>query len=171
MIRITVGFLLASFFPSMAHTQGLELGPRVSIGGGSALTVQGAVRASLLWQRWGIHGELGARATSTGCSQSLSGGCTLPASPAWELTTGVTGLFPGSPMYVSLGAGVTHWDRGTHPVFAGEVGGRLSIARALRVVLGVRGLTIPGVERSNVRRVNVRFLEALAGFTVLLGSP
>ena len=171
MIRITVGLLLAIWFPAMVHAQGLELGPRVSIGGGSALTVQAAVRASLLWQGWGIHSEVGARGTSTGCDHSPSGQCTLPWPPAWEVTTGVTGPFPGSPMYFSLGAGVTRWDGGTNALFTGELGLRLSIARALSVVFGVRGLAIPGVERSNVRRVNVRFLEALAGFAVPLGSP
>jgi hypothetical protein len=155
---------LLAVVPSAAATQQLQLGPRLAVGDGSAFTVQAAIRADVLWQQWGFYTGVGLREATSLCTLT----CSLPSSPAWELVAGLTGGLRGTPAYFSVGAGATRWGGGTDLLFEGEFGTRLPLSRRLKVGVGVHAQVMPGVERADVRKVDVHFIELVVSLSALV---
>jgi hypothetical protein len=168
-MRIAIGWLFAVLLPVSLRGQELNLGPRLAIGDGSAMTVQAAVRTELLWQRWGGYAAIGARAATTSCVLGPVRSCTLPDPPAWELTAGLMHTVSDTPLYLSIGGGATRWGGGTDPLVEGEIGLRVPAATSLKLNVGVHGLLVPGVARPYVRSVDVYFVEVVVGLSVGLG--
>lgn len=158
---------LLAVVPSAAATQELQVGPRIAGGDGSAFTVQAAIRADILWHQWGLYTALGFREATALCTVS----CSLPSSPAWEFVAGLTGGPRGTPAYVSVGAGAMRWGDGTDLLFEGELGVRFPVSRRLKVGVGVHALVAPGLERPNVRKVDVHFVELVVGLSFGVRQP
>jgi hypothetical protein len=163
-----IGVLLPPVIPLALAGQELQFGPRVAIGDGSAFTAQAAIRTEVLWQRWGVYSALGVRMATEICALSS---CSLPSSPAWEFVGGLTGRLRGSPAYLSVGAGAIRWGGDTDLLFEGELGFRFPLSRLLKLGVGVHALVAPGVERPNVRAVDVHFLEGVIGLSYGVRGP
>lgn len=161
-----VSFLTAAV-PSAVAGQELQFGPRAAIGDGSAFTAQAAIRADVLWQRWGFYTALGVRMATEVCARS----CTLPSSPAWEFVAGLIGVRRGTPLYYSVGAGAMRWGGGTDLLLEGDLGLRFPVSRWLKLGLGVHALVAPGVERPNVPAVDAHFVEGVVGLSFGIGRP
>ena len=160
---------LMAVVPLAAASQELRFGPRVALGGGSALTAQAAIRADVLWQRWGFYTAVGVRAATATCALRASSSCTLPAPPAWELVAGLTGVGQGTPLYFSVGAGAMRWGGGTDLLLEGDLGLRFPVSLRLKLGVGVHALVAPGLERPNVRAVDVHFVEGVVGLSFGVG--
>ena len=158
---------LLAVVPSAAATQELQFGPRIAGGDGSAFTAQAAIRADVLWQQWGFYTALGFREATALCTLT----CSLPPSPAWELVAGLTGGPRGTPAYFSVGAGATRWGDGTDLLFEGELGVRFLVSRRLKLGVGLHALVAPGVERPDVRKVDVHFVELVVGLSFVVHRP
>jgi hypothetical protein len=161
--------LLAVLLPASLRGQELHLAPRLAIGDGSAMTLQAAIRSELLWQRWGGYAAFGARAATTSCALGPGRSCTLPDPPAWELTAGLMHTVPDSPLRFSIGGGAVRWGGGTDPLVEGEIGLQFPVATTLKLNLGIHGLLVPGVARSDVSSVDVYFVELVIGLSVRMG--
>jgi hypothetical protein len=163
--------LLTAFAPLAVAGQEVQFGPRVAVGHGSAFTTQAAIRADVLWQRWGFYTSLGVRMATEICALGAGRSCSLPSSPAWEVAAGLTGGHGGSPAYFSVGAGAMRWGGGTDLLFEGEFGLRFPVAQRLKLGVGIHALVAPGVERPNVRAVDVHFVEGVVGLSFRGGAP
>lgn len=157
---------LLAVVPSAAASQELQFGPRIAYGHGSAPTAQAAVRADVLWRRLGFYTAVGFRGATMNCTLT----CPLPDSPAWEFVAGLTGL-PDAPAYFSVGAGATRWGDGTDVLFEGEFGLRFPIARRVNLGVGVHALVAPGIERRDVRKKDVHFVELVVGLSFVVHRP
>jgi hypothetical protein len=163
-------FLIVSLFavvPSAAATQELQFGPRLAGGDGSAFTVQAAIRADVLWQQWGFYTAIGFRGATSLCTLR----CSLPSSPAWELAAGLTGGPRDTRAYFSVGAGATRWGDGTDLLFEGEFGMRFPASRRLKLGVGIHALVVPGLERPDVRKKDVHFVELVVGLSFVGRRP
>jgi hypothetical protein len=162
-------FLIVSLLavPSAAATQELQFGPRLAGGDGSAFTVQAAIRADVLWQQWGLYTAVGIREATALCTLS----CSLPLSPAWEFAAGLTGGLRHTPAYFSVGAGATRWGDGTDFLFEGEFGMRFPVSRRLKLGAGVHALFVPGLERPDVGKTDVQFVELVVGLSFVARRP
>lgn len=159
--------LLLALVPSAADTQELQFGPRIAVGDGSASTVRAALRSDVLWQQWGFYTAVGFRGAAMNCALR----CPLPDSPAWELVAGLTGGPQDTPAYFSVGAGATRWGGGTDILFEGEFGTRFSVSRPLKLGVGVHAQVAPKVERPDVRKVDVYFVELVVGLSFVVRRP
>lgn len=168
-MKPAIGCLLALLFPVSLRAQELYIAPRLAVGGGSAMTVQAAVRSELQWQRWGGYAAIGARAATTTCALAPGRSCTLPDPPAWELTAGLMHTVPDSPLRFSVGGGAMRWGGGTDPLVEGEIGLLVPLATSLKLNVGVHGLLVPGVARPDVASVDVALVEVVIGLSVRMG--
>lgn len=158
---------LLALIPSAAATQELRFGPRMAVGDGSAFTVQSAIRADVLWKQWGFYTAVGVRGATMNCTLR----CPLPDSRAWELVAGLIGGPRDTPAYFSVGVGATRWGGGTDVLLDSEFGTRFSVSRRLNLSTGVHALVMPGVERPDVRKVDVYFAELVVGLSFVVRRP